>query len=139
MSQDCIFCKIIAGEIPCAKLYETDKVLSFLDIGPVNKGHALVIPLGHHETLWDLPPALGEDLLRAMQIVGGAVMKEVGADGLNVGMNNFEAAGQLVPHAHFHLVPRFANDGFELWPQGAYDDMEEMSRLAKAVREKIQP
>ncbi len=138
MTQDCIFCKIVKGEIPSAKVYETADVLSFLDIGPVNKGHALIIPKAHFANLWEIPPALGQELLAAMQAVGKAVMEQTGAAGLNVNMNNFEAAGQLVPHAHFHLIPRFAGDGFKLWPPGKYKDMDEMAALAKAVRAKTQ-
>ncbi len=62
-NQDCIFCKIVAGEIPCFKIYETENVLSFLDIGPVNKGHALVIPKVHYENIWDMPADLGKDII----------------------------------------------------------------------------
>ena len=131
--QNCIFCKIVAGEIPCAKVYETGNVLAFLDIAPVNRGHALVIPKEHHPQLWDLPGGLGDDLLKALQRVGKAVMAATGAAGVNVMMNNHEAAGQIVMHAHFHLIPRFEDDGLRLWPQGGYGSMEEMGELAKAV------
>jgi histidine triad (HIT) family protein len=137
MSQDCIFCQIVKGEIPCAKAYATDAVLAFLDIGPVNKGHVLVIPTKHYENLFALPPELGAELVTAMRIVGKAVMEATGAAGLNVGMNNFEAAGQLVPHAHFHLIPRFTGDGLTLWPPGKYESKDEMATLAEAIRTKI--
>jgi len=138
MTQDCIFCKIVKGEIPSSKVFETAEILAFLDIGPINKGHALVIPKAHYANLWEIPQELGQELLAAMQAVGKAVMDATGADGLNVGMNNFEAAGQLVFHAHFHLVPRFEGDGFKLWPPGKYQDMDEMAALAKAIRSKTQ-
>lgn len=137
MSHDCIFCRIVKGEIPCAKTYETDAILSFLDIGPVNKGHALIIPKRHYANLFELPPEIGAELATAMRIVGKAVMDATGAEGLNVGMNNFEAAGQLVPHAHFHLIPRFTGDGLALWPPGKYESMDEMATLAEAIRTKI--
>ena len=137
MSGNCVFCQIVAGKIPCAKLYETETVLAFLDIAPVRKGHALVLPKAHHPTLWDLPAGLGEDLLAAMQAVGRAVMAATGAEGLNVGMNNHAAAGQLVPHAHFHLIPRHGGDGLSLWAQSAYAGQEEMAGLAQAIRAKI--
>ncbi len=137
MSGNCVFCQIVAGKIPCAKLYETETVLAFLDIAPVRKGHALVLPKAHHPTLWDLPAGLGEDLLAAMQAVGRAVMAATGAEGLNVGMNNHAAAGQLVPHAHFHLIPRHGGDGLSLWAQSAYAGQEEMTGLAQAIRAKI--
>lgn len=137
MDRDCIFCRIIAGEIPSAKVYDKGGVFAFLDIAPVNKGHALVVPKGHYETLFDLPPDLGRELLAAMQTVGRAVMSATGASGLNVGMNNFEAAGQLVGHAHFHLIPRHAGDGLTLWTQHAYENGEEMQKLAQAIRSAI--
>lgn len=134
MSGDCIFCKIIEGKIPCAKVYDVGGVFAFLDIAPVNKGHALVVPKMHHATLFDLPPELGRELLTALQTVGAAVMQATGATGLNVGMNNFEAAGQLVHHAHFHLIPRHGADGLSLWTQHAYESAEEMQKLAHAVK-----
>lgn len=137
--QDCIFCKIIAGEIPCARIYETERILSFLDIAPTNKGHALVIPKHHHATLFDLPSEMGRDLIRAMRKVARAVMDTTGAEGFNVGMNNFEVAGQLVPHVHFHVIPRFRDDGLVLWGQKSYDDNDEMMQLAKEIAGRIHP
>lgn len=137
MSGDCVFCQIVAGKIPCAKLYETEAVLAFLDIAPVRKGHALVLPKAHHPALWDLPSGLGEELLAALQAVGRGVMEATEAEGLNVGMNNHAAAGQLVPHAHFHLIPRHGGDGLSLWAQSSYADQAEMAGLAQAIRAKI--
>ncbi|MEF2231751.1 MAG: HIT family protein [Pseudodesulfovibrio sp.] len=130
---DCIFCKIVAGEIPCAKVYESDTCVAFLDIAPVNAGHALVLPKAHHPTLMDIPSSLGGDLTQALSKVGRAVMEATGADGLNLIQNNGESAGQLVHHAHFHLVPRFADDGLKLWPQSGYKDPDEMRGLAKKI------
>jgi len=130
---DCIFCKIIAGEIPCAKVYETDAVLAFLDIAPVNAGHVLVLPKAHYPTLMDLPGDPGGDLIAALSAVGKAVMEATGADGLNLIQNNHEAAGQLVHHVHFHLIPRHSDDGLKLWPQAAYEDPEDMPRLAEKI------
>ncbi|MBA4356280.1 MAG: HIT family protein [Desulfovibrio sp.] len=137
MSEDCIFCKIIGGKIPCAKVYDRGGIFAFLDIAPVNKGHALVLSRAHYPTLFDLPPDLGRELLTALKLVGQAVMQATGASGLNLGMNNFEVAGQLVHHAHFHLVPRHAGDGLRLWTQHAYESGEEMQKLAQAIRTAI--
>ncbi|MBI9111114.1 HIT family protein [Maridesulfovibrio ferrireducens] len=136
-NQDCIFCKIVAGDIPCFKIYETENILSFLDIGPVNKGHALVIPKGHYKNLWDIPADLGKELMTASQVVGDAIVKATGADGLNLLMNNNDAAGQLVFHAHFHLIPRFKDDGLKLWDQGEYNDMDEAMALAQKIEKMI--
>ena len=130
---ECIFCKIVAGEIPCAKVYESESCLAFLDIAPVSAGHALVLLKGHYPTLMDIPAELGSELLQALSRVGRAVMEATGADGLNLMQNNYEAAGQLVHHAHFHLVPRFSDDGLRLWPQSKYEDQEEMGRLAARI------
>lgn len=132
-NNDCIFCKIINGEIPCFKIYETEELLSFLDIGPVNKGHALVIPKKHYENLWELPTDLGNKILEACQIVGKAIIDATNADGLNIGMNNGEAAGQLVFHAHFHVIPRFKNDGHTHWAQQEYPSMDEAAALAEKI------
>ena len=131
---DCIFCKIVKGEIPCAKIHETDHVLAFLDIAPVAPGHALVIPKAHHPTLFDLPEDLGGLLLAAGRRVGAAILAATGATGLNVQMNNHPAAGQVVFHAHLHLIPRHAGDGLALWPGRPYPDAAAMADLAEAVR-----
>ena len=134
---DCLFCKIVAGEIPCTEIYSTDTVLAFLDIAPVNKGHALVIPKVHQENIFELDSALGADLTRAMKIAGKAIMQTVGADGLNIGMNNHAAAGQLIFHAHFHLIPRFENDGLSLWPQEPVSDFDALAALGQEIRQTI--
>jgi histidine triad (HIT) family protein len=130
---DCIFCKIVDGDIPCAKVYESETCLAFLDIAPVNAGHVLVLPKGHYPTLMDIPAELGCDLTEALSKVGKAVMEATGAEGLNLVQNNFEAAGQLVFHAHFHLIPRFSDDGLVLWPQGPYESKDEMSKIATDI------
>lgn len=135
---DCIFCKIIRGEIPCAQLYADDHVISFMDIGPVNRGHALVVPREHHATIFDMPARLGTHVTEAAQRVGRAIMAVTGAEGLNIFQNNFAAAGQMVFHVHWHLIPRFPGDGHELWPQGQYGSMDEMLALAEAIRERME-
>ena len=110
--ENCIFCKIARGEIPCTSVFESEELIAFLDISPVNKGHTLLVPKAHMETLFDMPTGIGETLFAAMKQVGSAVMKATGAEGLNVVQNNYSAAGQQVPHVHWHLIPRFADDGY---------------------------
>ena len=134
VDSDCIFCKIVAGDIPCAKVFESENILAFLDIAPVNAGHTLVLPKGHYPTLMDIPVELGNELLQALSSVGRAVMEATGADGLNLMQNNHEAAGQLVHHAHYHLIPRFEDDGLRLWPQSSCEQ-DEMKRLATSIAE----
>jgi len=136
--EECIFCKIVAGKVPCAKVYENERLLAFLDIAPNNKGHTLLIPKDHYRSLMELPSHLGEEMLVALKVVGRAIMDGIGADGLNLGMNINAAAGQEVMHAHFHLIPRFKGDDLRLWPPKSYTGKEEMNdyaqRIASAIR-----
>jgi histidine triad (HIT) family protein len=134
---DCIFCKIVLGQIPCATVLETEDLLAFLDIAPVNLGHVLVIPKAHYPGLWDLPLDLAQAMLGAIQKVGLGLKAAVKAEGLNLGMNNGRAAGQLVAHAHWHVIPRFAADGLKSWPQKSYSDQGEMQRLAESIAMEI--
>ena len=134
---DCTFCKITKKELPADIVYEDKKTLAFLNIGPVNKGHILVIPKEHHETLFDVPDDLVKDMAVTTKKVGQAIKQAVEADGINIGMNNYKAAGQVVFHAHFHLIPRFVNDGLQLWPQGTYEDGE-MSKYAAMIKTELE-
>jgi histidine triad (HIT) family protein len=129
---DCIFCKIVVGEIPANKVYEDDKVLAFLDITPVNPGHTLVIPKEHYDNLLTLPDDLLCHLAQAVKKIASAVLTATGSSGFNLGLNNGKVAGQLVNHFHWHLMPRFDGDGLELWPGGKYGPGE-----AKILAEKI--
>ena len=108
---DCVFCKIVRGEIPSSKLYEDDSVLVFLDIAPVNKGHALVIPKKHYESIYSVPEEELEWIAVVTKRVALAVKKATGADGVNVLQANERAAGQEVMHFHVHVIPRFSGDG----------------------------
>jgi histidine triad (HIT) family protein len=113
---DCIFCKIVRGEIPSAKILETDTVLAFLDINPVSKGHTLVIPKEHYASFRDMPPDVLTRLAEVLQRVGDALKSELQSDGFNILLNDGLAAGQLIAHAHFHLIPRTEADGVMDWP-----------------------
>ena len=114
--EDCIFCKIVRGEIPSAKVLETDKVLAFLDINPVSKGHTLAIPKTHYATFPEMPEDVLTALGEALQKIGEAVKAQLNAAGFNVLLNNDRAAGQLIDHSHFHLIPRNVGDGVMDWP-----------------------
>ncbi|MDY6819813.1 MAG: HIT family protein [Halobacteriales archaeon] len=111
MSGDCIFCRIVDGELPSRTVYEDDDVQAFLDANPLAPGHTLVIPKAHHERLNDLPVGLGREVLSTLHRLTPAVEAAVEADGSNVAFNNGEAAGQEVPHVHGHIIPRFTGDG----------------------------
>lgn len=131
MPENCIFCKIAAGETPSAKIYEDGQVLAFLDLNPVVRGHTLVVPKTHAATLLDLPPGFGDAMLAAMSKVGKAQMDGLGAQGFNCFQNNFSAAGQVVMHLHWHVIPRFSGDGLAFaWIPGNYGSQDEMLELA---------
>ncbi len=122
-ANDCIFCKMAAGQIPVAKIYEDEIVLAFLDIGPVSDGHALVIPKQHFEKLHDCPPELLGEIASRLGKIADAVTGAVNSDGYNLLCNNGRAAGQLIEHLHFHIIPRNAGDGvFDRWPAHKYPE-----------------
>lgn len=118
--QDCIFCRIVAGNLPAARVLETPQVLAFLDIAPVHYGHTLIIPKAHYQTLLDLPDELWMEMGQVSRRVAQALQSTLEAQGFNICMNNFEAAGQVVFHAHIHVVPRYLSDGLKLFPQESY-------------------
>lgn len=130
---DCIFCKIVRGEIPCAKVYEDKLVLSFLDINPINPGHTLVLPKEHYTSLLDADPEALKACVVVAQKISRAVYHGVKADGLNFLQNNFHAAGQLIGHIHFHLIPRYETDNFMTsWPGKPYPTGE-MERILRQI------
>lgn len=121
--EDCLFCKIIAGQIPATKIYENDVVLAFLDIGPISDGHTLVIPKQHFEKVHECPAEVLGQICSRLGKIAKAVAAAMGCQGYNVLCNNGKAAGQLVDHLHFHIIPRDAGDGvFKRWPSYQYPD-----------------
>ena len=130
----CVFCKIVAGKIPCHKIYEDDMVLAFLDIGPIVAGHALVIPKAHYQTVMDTPPEVLAAVNSRMPLLTRAVLEATGRQACHVLVNSGVEASQSVQHLHYHILPRYAGDGYRLpWPAGNLDPVE-----AAALREKIQ-
>ena len=121
---ECLFCKIVKGELPSSKIYEDEDTLAFLDLFPVNKGHSLVIPKEHYETIFDVPSDILSKVSPVMKNVADAVKKGVNADGISIAQSNGKDAGQVIPHIHFHVMPRFKDDGLKLWPQGKYEEGE---------------
>jgi len=111
----CLFCKIIAGEIHCTKVYEDDTVLAFLDIHPVNIGHTLVIPKAHHTNLYYTPDETLAHMMTIAKKLSVAIKSALNADGINIEMNNDPIAGQIIFHTHLHIIPRFSGDGFTHW------------------------
>ena len=135
MSDACIFCRIIRGEIPSTRVFEDDEVLAFMDIGPVVRGHTLVIPKAHHDPLTDVPPALLGRVIAVVQRIAAAQLKGLHADGVNIHQSTGAVAGQVVPHVHFHVIPRFRDDGHRWnWTAGRYDSPADAQALAERIR-----
>jgi histidine triad (HIT) family protein len=131
---DCLFCQIVAGERPAHHVLDTEDVVGFLDARPVFKGHVLVVPRQHYETLSDLPTDLLTPLFGAVQRVSGAVLEAYDAQGSFVALNN--VISQSVPHLHVHVVPRRRKDGLRgfFWPRTKYADDAEAAEYAKRLR-----
>ena len=133
MKNDCIFCAIAAGEIPCFKVYEDELVLAYLDINPFSKGHTLVIPKRHSAGLLDTDDQTLADVIARVKKVAAQVKAKLGCDGFNVVQNNGEAAGQTVRHLHFHVVPRWTGDKASTF-ENHKGDMEALKALAEELR-----
>jgi histidine triad (HIT) family protein len=134
---DCIFCKMVAGRIPVTKIYEDEVVLAFLDIGPVSDGHTLVIPKQHFEKLDDCPAEVLSEVASRLGKIARAVSAGMNSDGYNVLCNNGRAAGQLVGHLHFHIIPRNTGDGvFNRWPAYKYQEGK-IEQIANKIRKNL--
>lgn len=133
---DCIFCKIIKGELPCVKVYEDAEVTAFLDIHPVNHGHVLVVPKQHFVNIMDTPADVLGKMMAVTQKIAPAILKATGTNSFNLGVNNGAPAGQVIFHTHFHIMPRYEGDGYKMWGSKAYGPGE-MEKLGKAVKASI--
>ncbi len=137
---DCIFCKIINGEIPSAKVYEDEHVYAFLDISQVTKGHTLVIPKEHVPNVYELQEDVAKNLFAAVPKLANALKKAYDPVGLNILNNNGEAAGQSVFHIHLHLIPRYGKgDGFGAVWKTHNDDYtpEDLQKIAATIAQNI--
>ena len=138
MSTDCIFCKIIAGEIPSTRIYEDENTLVFMDINPIIHGHALVIPKQHHAQITDTPTDALARCIAVAKRVAKAQIDALGAEGVNLHQANGSVAGQVVNHIHFHVIPRFSGDGHHWnWNNKAYDSIEAMSEIGTKLKNAI--
>lgn len=135
--KDCLFCRIVRGEIPSSKVYEDDHVYAFLDIAPSFPGHTLVVPKNHCQNILDIDVAEASHIFAAVQKIAPAIMKAAGAEGFHVLQNNNEVAGQTVFHTHFHIIPRKAGDGMTLWTPTSYENMEKMLEMAQKIQKEI--
>ena len=134
---ECIFCAIASGKLDSFKIYEDDDILAFLDVGPLSDGHTLVIPKQHFEKIHQCPDAVLGRIFSKIGIIAKAVFVAMDSDGYNVLCNNGRAAGQLVEHLHFHIVPRNENDGlFNRWPSYSYQ-AGKAEKIASEIRNKL--
>lgn len=138
MNKDnCIFCKIVKGEIPSCTIYEDDEFKSFLDVSPANRGHALIIPKNHYDNIFEIEKETAGKLFALATDIARAIKEETGCEGLNVVQNNGEVAGQTVNHFHLHLIPRFKGDNVSVkWAQQE-PDMDDLAQLATSIKNRI--
>lgn len=137
---DCIFCKIVKGEIPSAKVFENEHVVAFLDISQITKGHTLVIPKVHNENIFDLDGETARNLFEVVPQIANAIKADLQPAGINMLSNAGEAAGQEVFHFHMHLIPRYGKgDGFgAVWKshQSEYTP-EDLQQIAEGIHKQV--
>lgn len=134
---NCVFCKIVAGQIPCFKLLEDADTLAFMDINPVHDGHCLVIAKAHYATVFDLPPEAFAAAGRSAIAVAKAVNAALKPDGLNLLQANGPGAAQSVPHFHLHILPRRMNDGLAVNWTPKPGDPKRIAEIAERIRAKL--
>jgi histidine triad (HIT) family protein len=126
----CVFCQILAGKLPASIVYQDEHVIAFLDIRPVNPGHVLVVPRIHEESLENLSAEKAMHMMRiAQRVMAGLRNTELRCEGINLFLADGSVAGQEIPHAHLHVIPRFTNDGFGLRFASGYGEMPQRARL----------
>jgi len=131
--EDCIFCKIIKGEIPCHNIYENKKVFAFLDINPACKGHTLVIPKEHFVNVFDCSDDYLSEVIKAIKLISNHYKKTLDCDGVNILNASGKEAQQSVFHLHFHILPRFEDDGYDTWPNTGYQK-EDLEKLKEKIK-----
>lgn len=132
--EDCIFCKIIAGEAPADMIYADDELVAFMDIYPASRGHLLIVPRRHVRNLYDTPPELAARAMALAARLAPALRDATGADGMNVWQSSERPAGQVIFHFHMHMLPRYHNDGIPVPGNRSRADAAELSALAAAIR-----
>lgn len=140
MTENCLFCKIISGEIPSNKVYEDNAVFAFLDIYPASEGHTLIAPKKHYSNFTDMSTEDVASLFEAARKITAAVEKTFSAQGSNIGINNGEVAGQEVPHVHVHVIPRKKGDGGRgiksiVWTE---PDITNLERIAEKIKKALE-
>lgn len=141
MAEDCIFCQIVEGEIPSRSVYEDGDVVAFLDVNPLQRGHTLVVPKQHAASIREMSDEDSMAVFRAVHDLVEPVTSAVDADSFNLGLNDGGAAGQEVPHVHFHIVPRFQGDGgrpiHAVMPSPPEIGEDELDEIEARIRERV--
>ena len=134
---ECIFCAIVEGKIPAAKVYENEQVFAFMDIAPANPGHLLIIPKQHYRNIFDMPAEVGTKIMEAAVPLATAIRKALNPDGLNLFQSNEAAGFQTVFHFHLHLIPRWEGDPLRLPWKPSEGDFEEINNIATKIQEAL--
>ena len=135
--QDCIFCRIISGEIPSTTIYENSKFKVIMDIAPANKGNVLILPKEHYDNIYDIDTATAGELFELAVMTARALKSVLDCDGMNILQNNGTVAGQTVFHFHMHIIPRYEGDTVNIgWKELSYEDGE-MEQLREAIRKEM--
>lgn len=133
---DCIFCGVVAKTIPSYIICEDEHSLALLNIDPINPGHAVIIPRQHYKDFFDTPSEVLTSMSELIKKVGPVIKDIVGADAINIGINNGSSAGQVIFHLHIHLIPRFETDGLKSWERNAtmaFPDKDELLEKIKTA------
>lgn len=131
--ENCIFCKIAAGEIPAKTLYEDENYRVILDLGPATKGHALILPKNHFDNLYEMPEKDASEVICLAKKMMKRMTEKLNCDGFNIVQNNGEAAGQTVFHFHMHLIPRYIDDGQEIGWKPSEPSSEELEEIKNTI------
>ena len=131
---DCVFCKIVKNELPSMRIFEDEATIALLTIQPSSPGHTLVIPKKHVVNIFEADQDTWARVQETVRKVAPAIEKALDADGLNLHMNNREHGGQVVPHIHIHIIPRFKGDGHNPWQHSSKAKPEENARIAQEIR-----
>ncbi len=121
-NKECVFCKIIKGEITANKIYENKKIFVFLDINPISKGHIIIIPKKHFENIYDIKESYLKEIIIIAKKLSQSIKESLGASGVNILHASGKDAQQSVSHFHIHLIPRYTNDGLDTWPKSNYKE-----------------
>ncbi len=134
----CVFCAIIRGQSPIAKVYEDNTFLAFMDKYPITSGHTLVLPKYHYGDLFQMTEDEVGNLYRVVHTIASAVYNATGAQGLNTGQNNGKAANQIVPHVHVHIIPRYEKDSRDgKWPSRKVSEYRELEEIANRIKKNL--